>query len=36
MVGLFYGASMKDISRVASFDQNPKRRRSRKHTYRST
>ena len=23
MVGLFYGASMKDISRVASFDQNP-------------
>ncbi len=23
MVDLFYGASMKDISRVASFDQNP-------------
>jgi hypothetical protein len=36
MIGLFYGASMKDISRVASFDQNTKKHRSRKQTSPST
>ena len=36
MVDLFYGASMKEISRVASFDQNTKKHRSRKQTSPST
>jgi hypothetical protein len=36
MVDLFYGASMKEISRVASFDQNTKKHRSQKQTSPST